>query len=398
MQRVVWNVARVVVIVAVGFGWSGCDDPTTGVVPPGKSMSGHGAETSSRLTMPADVWSIVQQRCVWCHTTQHSTANLDFTHRTQSAGDVRRIGTGVQVEMAPLVARLDAREKDAILSWVERETGALPPVSIPPRLHWELSPLLAGLPEGAHAPGFGFVLEDGSIDSAPWTVTTYTDRFGISARSIALDQTHAVDPAVFPASRNPSSYFVFAGVPWHGRFHDMRLEGDVRVDRWMSVGMQAERIEPPGRNSREYVRLQFDRDAISLRSAPTAFETWPWGGTAVSPGADGKLVGTTDRGGGFYQRSDEWLHFVLTATRSASGVRWDALVTRRGDGSMVAWLQATQASAKPLGGTFFLHAYAVGGRRNWANLVFDASIDRDTAPTLPPAARRAERRDRPGAR
>jgi hypothetical protein len=276
--------------------------------------------------------------------------------------------------MAPLVRRLSQSEKQTMLGWVESQTGALPPAAIPSKMRWELAPLLAPLGEGALAPGFAFVLEDGTIDSAPWRVATYRDRFGIALKSIALDQTHTVSPAVFPPSRNPSSYLVFAGIPWHGRFYDMRLEGDIRVDRWMSVGMQAAEMMPPGRDGRDYVRLQFDRDAVSLRSAPTAFETWPWGGTSLLPGRDAKLVGTTDRSG-IYLRNDEWFHFVLQATRVAGGVRWQATVTRRGTGALIAQLDATQASATPLAGTFFLHAYAAGGRRNWANLVFEAKVE-----------------------
>jgi hypothetical protein len=42
----------------------------------------------------------------------------------------------------------------------------------------------------------------------------------------------------------------------------------------------------------------------------------------------------------------------------------------------------------PASGTFFLHAYAGGGRRNWANLVFDAKVDGGTQTTPPHAARR----------
>jgi hypothetical protein len=158
----------------------------------------------------------------------------------------------------------------------------------------------------------------------------------------------------------------------------------------MSVGMQAADMTPPGRDGRDYVRLQFDRDAISLRSAPTPFETWPWGGTALAPGRDPKLAGTTDRSG-IYLRNDEWFHFVLQARRVTGGVRWQAAVTRRGTGAVVAQLDALQASTQPLAGTFFLHAYAAGGRRNWANLVFEASVDGGTTAVQPlPQPRRRQ--------
>jgi hypothetical protein len=253
----------------------------------------------------------------------------------------------------------------------------LPVVAIPATYHWELNNVIAGLPDGAVLPGFGFVLEDGFIDASPWRVATYTDRFGIRGRGVALNQTHSTSAAVFPQSHNPSSYFVFKGVPWHGRFHDMRFEGDVRVDRWISVGMQAAELQPTGRSKRDYVRLQFDRDAICLRSGPTVTETWPWGGSGSAPGADARLTGTLNTSG-FYQPNNEWLHFVFTASRVTGGVRWTALVTRRGTGATVANLQAMERTTAPLGGVFFLHAYAAGGNRNWANLVFDTQLDPDT--------------------
>jgi hypothetical protein len=104
-------------------------------------------------------------------------------------------------------------------------------------------------------------------------------------------------------------------------------------------------------------------------------------------------VGTLNASG-FYQRNDEWLHFVFTATRVPQGTVWTALVTRRGTGAVVADLQGMQQSSEPLAGTFFLHAYAVGDKRNWANLVFDAQIDRD--PTTPePVVPRPPRTIRP---
>jgi len=351
-----------------------------------RSIGGDAADPASSFTMPNDVWAVVQQRCTWCHTPQHPTGGFDFTNRTQSQAVVRAIGYGVQSEMAPVLGRLTAADKSVLLDWVQRTTGPLPPVVVPARIHWEMTQAIAGFADGTTPPGFGFVVEDGWIDASVWKVASYTDRYGITGRGVALDQTHSVDQSIFPLSRNPSSYFFFKGIPWHGRMHDMRLEGDIRVDRWMSVGMQTAHCEPTGRANREYVRLQFDRDAISLRSAPKgpAFaETWPWGGSGSSPGADPQLTGTLDATG-FYQRNDEWLHFVLTATRVAGGVRWTALVTRRGTGAVVASLNAMQASSTPLAGSFFLHAYAVGGKRNWANLVLDAEIDRDATPAAQP--------------
>jgi len=352
---------------------SGCTSEP-GPLAPSSKAAGETPSAAVSVTIPDPVWTVMQRNCAWCHTPAHPLAGIDLSQRTQTLGQVLQIGRGVQVEAAPLIARLADPDKRAILSWVQQVAGPLPAVRIPTSVHWELAPLLAGLRDGAPVPGFGFVVEDGFIDTVGWKVATYTDRFGITFRSVSLDQTHGVDAAIFHQSHNPSTYFVFKNIPWHGRFHDARLEGDVRVDRWISVGMQAEGIEPTGRSHRRYVRLQFDRDSICLRSAPTSLETWPWGVSGAAAGPDGRLQGKLNASG-FYQSSSEWLHFVLTARRIAGGVKWNALVTRRGTGATVASLQAFEAQAAPRSGTFFLHAYAVGKKRNWANLVYDACID-----------------------
>lgn len=388
MQGAWRKCARVAGLVGMWMVLQGCGPEPTPVGPAAKAASG-GPETNAVVAFPADVWSVVQERCVWCHTPQNPTGGFDFTQRTQTLATVREIGYAVQQEMAPLVVRLPAAEKRTILNWVAAATGPWPQVQVPASYHWELQNVIAGLPDGAPVPGFAFAVEDGWIDSRPWTVATYTDRFGIRFKGVALAQSRFTDSRIFSSSRNPSSYLVFKGVPWHGRFHDMRMEGDVRVNRWISVGMQARDMQPSGRGRRDYVRLQFDRDAISLRSAPTVTETWPWGGSGAVPGADGKLTGNLNASG-FYQRNDEWLHFVLTSARVPEGVRWNALVTRRGTGAVVASLQALQRTTEPLGGVFFLHAYGVGSQRNWANLVFDAQVDGDPVsapPPVPPAPR-----------
>jgi hypothetical protein len=244
-------------------------------------------------------------------------------------------------------------------------------VTIPARFTWRLEDAIAGLPDGAPAPGFAFVVEDGYIDEQGWRVRTESDNHGRSYRAIVLEQNHGVDQRVFSSSRNPSSYLVFNGIPWHGRFADCRIEGDVRVRRWMSIGMHAREIEPTGRDQREYVRLQIDRDAISMRSAPTPLETWPWGDRA-----DPRLAGTTNASG-FYLTGNAWLHFVFEARTEPAGVRWTARVTNTATGAVVADLSAIEAGPNPLRGTFFLHAYSVDGGRAWANLVFTADIDRN---------------------
>jgi hypothetical protein len=279
------------------------------------------------------------------------------------------MGRGVQLEMAPFVERLTAGDKRTLLDWVREKGGNVPTANIPTRYTWRLNDELSNKTNGAVAPGFAFVVEDGFIDEQGWTVQTYTDRHGRSYKGIQLAQTHGVDQRIFSGSRNPSSYLVFAGIPWHGRFYDSRMEGDVRIGRWMSIGMLTRELRPPTRSHRDYVRLQLDRDAISLRSAPTPLETWPWGNEA-----DPRLAGNTDASG-FYLTSSEWFHFVFESRRQAGGVRWTARVTNPATGATVADLSAFETTNTPPAGTFFLHAYSAGDQRAWANLVFETLVD-----------------------
>jgi hypothetical protein len=358
-------VRRLGIIVLFG-GWlaAGCDSvnlpsqPPAAVPAPVPGGGGGG-----------DAAAILSRDCVWCHTTAHPAANIDLTLGTLTPTEYDRIGNGVALEMAPFISRLPASDKRALLDWVRARGGAVPTISIPSHATWRLSDAIADLPDGAQAPGFAFVIEDAYIDDHAWTVQSFTDNHGMTARGIQLDQTHSVDQSVFSSSRNPSSYLVFPDIAWHGRFFNSRIEGDVRVRRWMSIGMHAKELQPTGRSHRQYVRLQIDRDAISLRSAPTALETWPWGNTP-----DGRLTGQTDASG-FYLTGSEWLHFVFQARSETGGVRWTARVTNAASGAVIADLSAFEASTDPLEGTFFLHGYSVDAGRMWANLVFDADID-----------------------
>lgn len=312
---------------------------------------------------------IIARDCRWCHTQAHPAANIEFEIGRLTSLEIDAMGRGVQYELAPFITRLAPADKQTLLDWVRAQGGQVPAVTIPSHLTWRLADAIARVPDGAPAPGFAFVVEDGFIDTQGWTVQRYTDRHGAAYRGIELNQTHGVDPAVFTSSHNPSSYLFFKDIPWHGRFTDCHIEGDVRVGRWMSVGMHARELRPPGRSHREYVRLQFDRDAISLRSSPTPLETWPWGGQP-----DPRLRGTTDAAG-FYQTSSEWLHFAFDARRVANGVQWTARVTNPATGAVLADLSALEAAAQPLEGTFFLHSYSTGGQRMWANLVVEATVD-----------------------
>ena len=347
-------------------GWLavGCDSVHTPSGPPTSTPAPTPGEGGG-----GDVAAILSRECTWCHTSAHPAAGIDLTAGSLTAAQYDQMGMGVAYEMAPFITRLQAPDKRALLDWIRAQGGAVPQVTIPTRATWRLEDAIAGLPDGARAPGFAFVIEDGYIDESAWTVGSFTDSHGRTARGIQLSQTHAVDQSVFSLSRNPSSYLLFNNIPWHGRFVASRMEGDVRVRRWMSIGMHARELAPTGRSHRQYVRLQIDRDAISMRSAPTDLETWPWGDAP-----DGRLVGNTNASG-FYLTGSDWLHFVFEARRETGGVRWTARVTNPATGAVIADLSALESAPQPLAGTFFLHGYSVDAGRMWANLVFEGTID-----------------------
>jgi hypothetical protein len=320
-------------------------------------------------TVDPDFWGIIDRSCLWCHTLENPEADFEFVTRQIPADGYNEMAEGIQHEMAPLMNRLDSQEKGVILDWLSERGATIPPLDIPSRYSWRLEDEIADLPDGSEAPGFSFILEDAYVDHDAWTVQTYTDRHGRTFRGIALDQQRQIDQSIFTSSRNPSSYLVFQGIPYHGRFYNSRMEGDVRVGRWMSVGMGTRDMSPTGRSNREYIRLQFDRDAISLRSTPTRLETWPWGGDS-----DSRLSGTLNASG-FYQTSSEWLHFVFESKRQADGVHWTALVTNLETGEVMADLHGVEALEDALQGTFFLHSYSTGDKDMWANLVFETEVD-----------------------
>ena len=194
-----------------------------------------------------DFWGVMDRSCLWCHTTENPEAGFDFSDHTLDPAGYDEMARGVQLEMAPLMERLNRRDKDVLLDYLSERGANIPPEDIPSRYTWRLEDEISALPDGAPAPGFAFIIEDGFIDQQAWTVDSYTDNHGRTYRGIALDQQRQVDQSIFTSSRNPSSYLVFRGVPYHGRFYNSRLEGDVRVGRWMSVGMGTRLMEPTGR-------------------------------------------------------------------------------------------------------------------------------------------------------
>jgi len=358
----------VVAILVASAILAGCDSITGASGPRAGVPADRGPGGGSGGGTPAE--ALVTRHCLWCHTSAAPAAGIDLETLRLSSAQWNDMGRGVALELAPFATRLQPGDKQTLLAWIAARGGTIPAITIPATYTWRLNDVIGGIADGAPAPGFAFVIEDGFIDHSGWTVRSYTDRHGRTYKGIHLTQSHGVDRSVFPSSENPSSYLVFPNVPWHGRFYNSRMEGDVRVGRWMSIGMHTRTLEPNGRDQREYVRLQIDRDAISLRSTPTPLETWPWGNRP-----DPRLVGTTDASG-FYQTSSEWLHFVLQAQTTSDGVRWTARVTNPATGAVMADLSALERDPEPLQGTFFLHAYSTGDSRMWANLVFTANVDR----------------------
>src|SRR5262245_48861232 len=167
---------------------AGCDMPTvpdsprTGVpvTPPGTGGGGN-------------VTALLARDCRWCHTTEHPSAGINFEYGSLTRAQLNDMGRGVQLEMAPFIHRLPAADKRALLDWVRAQGGTVPEVQIPSRFTWRLADAIANVPNGARAPGFGFVIEDGFIDELAWKVENSTDSHGRAYRAVTLNQDHGVD-------------------------------------------------------------------------------------------------------------------------------------------------------------------------------------------------------------
>jgi hypothetical protein len=123
MQRVVRKVAQVAVVLGVGSGLGGCDDLPTAVAPAGKSTVNVGQETSSNATLPDNVWSIVQSKCVWCHTPAYAAANIDLTVRTRASRTFVASARESLSSWRRSSRVLSRSDKQAIVSWVQSQTG-----------------------------------------------------------------------------------------------------------------------------------------------------------------------------------------------------------------------------------------------------------------------------------
>jgi hypothetical protein len=358
----------------------GCRQDSTPLQPVGAVLSDiEGTSTQSTPTAPAapstqpqmsdGVWAVNKAECLWCHTYEPFPHNIDL--RTREAvlqSQIQLFYNGVNQEMAPAIHLLTDADRESLLAWAV-QNGAQPATWMIPRTYdWSMDEQLAGAAEGssAVAPGrfFAFDIEDSWIYGAnvkgtsPLTVKTWTDNSGIGPfKGIALSRIRSVDPDSFPASTHPSFYGVPDGVPWHGRFKLMTFQGYVRQDRWSSFVVHTHRLAAPGRSHRDYVRFQIDRDAISIRSTPTATETWPWGGSASNPGPDGKLTGTLNKSG-IYLSDSKWFFMRGSVSRDGTTIRYTLQVEDPVNGAVIASLAAARPDGPDVMGGFAFHKYS----------------------------------------
>lgn len=70
-------------------------------------------------------------------------------------------------------------------------------------------------------------------------------------------------------------------LPYHGQMWNHQGQLEVEIGRWCGVAFNVV-SNLGGRDTRDYVRIMFDRDSISIRgltpSQPTCVETWPYTG------------------------------------------------------------------------------------------------------------------------
>jgi len=324
---------------------------------------------TSQLTMSDAVWAINMNECLWCHAYAPFPHDIDLrTRGTVLQSQIQLFYNGVYQEMAPAVQLLTDADRKTLLAWAVTNGAQAATWTIPRTYDWSMDEQLAGAAEGssAVAPGlfFAFDIEDSWIYGAnvngasPLTVKTWTDSYGIGPfKGIALARYRSVNQDSFPLSTHPSFYGVPDGVPWHGRFKLMTFQGYVRQDRWSSFVVHTHQLAAPGRSHRDYVRFQIDRDAISIRSTPTATETWPWGGSSSNPGSDGKLTGTLNKSG-IYLSDSKWYFIHGSVSRDGATIRYVLQVEDPVNGAIIASLAGERADGPNVAGGFAFHKYS----------------------------------------
>lgn len=392
-----------------------------------ESPAGPAKVLAAPATMTDTVWTRTRTECRWCHIYQvydpvtggqRYPSDFNFTTRTSvDATQLSTLGFGVRTELAPFVKRLSPIVRDTLIAWAASRGYTTPIYNLPQTFDFTWATWL-NQQSGSNIPrGWFFTVEDGWIDGASvnggsathrWRIEDVTDGQGTRHRALVERQTRTTSADSFPASQNSSVYGILGFQKYHGRFYDYTIEGDVYGlnNRWFSVFMHAEEMKPTGRDHREYVRAQFDRDAISIRSVPTANETWPWGGSGCgTEGADSKLVGHLNKCDIFLGTS-RWYHFVFTSqrrTRLGGFATADTLGTLYTLQFQDPYTQETIADLYGIAindttsaGVWGFHSYAASsGIRAWANIQVHAKVD-PVGFAVPPAPNQAGRTPRRG--
>lgn len=367
-------------IVLVGLLAAGCTIPT---VPPQKA-------SAAPVTMPDTTWAIVQKSCKHCHQWEPMPAGVDLRTRTSVQDhQLPLFASGVGLELAPFVSKLTPAHKDTLIKWVKSRGVQAPTYAVPTTFTYDMNEWIAKQTT-EHPKGWFWSNEDNWIDGATANGGQTTHRWYVGSfqgkQALRLLQTHQTSADSFAASRNPSTYGIVGPQWYHGHYYDYTIEGDVygTLNRWFSVFLEASVIKPPGRSNRNYVRLQFDRDAVSLRSIPSDEETWPWGGTAASPGADEVLVGNLNKSGIFL--GNKWYHFVFTSERRTKakgyvsadtlGTMYTALVTDPQTKEVIANLWGIAVNDTTREGVWGFHKYSSAAAPvAWANVTVRAKVN-----------------------
>lgn len=317
--------------------------------------------------MPSSAeWAVFRARCVGCHSRPPFPAGIDLRAPGRVARDqLALLQRGLAEGLAPAYVGLTDDERKALAGFAAMNGAPWQEIVPPAVVRWSLTQDLGSWPVGAEAsgigaPGFGSIIEDGYREGwdgpSAWTVADVAGK-----RVLRLFQARR------PASGGqPSSYWT-PHLAHHDKLRRVRVIGEVRQGRWSSVVVGARQLLET-RAAREYVRLQIDRDAVSLRSTPTTQETWPW--YQDPERALVALAGPLDRSG-FYLPSSEWLRFEIEAEVTAAGALYRARVWRE-IGSLLADFAALDPRLPPhaaLGGVAF-HKYALSGSPTlWRDVV-----------------------------
>lgn len=242
-------------------------------------------------TMSNGMWNVVKAECKHCHDGRGNhayPADIDLSSKTSlTLAQVQETADAVRDERAPAFRKIAAADIDTILAWCQDRGADTTAVYVPSAWSWNQTNQIGSDANGTNLEGpgefFAFAVEDyGRPDSL--VVKTVDGIKGMKFFNLTPANDDSMDTGTAPTHR--VTYIIPDGIAWNGRMTTGTVKGWVRQNRWMGFVVHGQMLKKGGspyaaREPRTYVRVQVDRDWLSLRSKVDPAdntETYPWSG------------------------------------------------------------------------------------------------------------------------